>query len=114
MFWKKKRRLEDVLQEIANELAPEYEGELIVSEFKWGSHIWEKGAREINQTIDFQPRVEGYEKKLISVYETYSLWEKKDLHIYLRDEFVVEVAMKYLNKYISEKNLKEVEIKKEY
>ncbi len=114
MFWKKKRRIEDVLKEIASELAPEYEGELIVSEFKWGSHIWEKGAREIPQTIDFQPRVEGYEKKLISVYENYSLWAKKDLHIYLRDEFVEETALRYLNEYISEKNLNDIEIKREY
>ena len=115
-FFKKKPRLEETLRLIRNELQPEFEGKLIFNQFRFNYHIWEEGARDIDLTLglELQPKVEGYEKKILSVYENPYYYRKYDLHIYIRDKLAENVSLKHLNQYINLKDLENVNIIKEF
>jgi|TARA_Y100000310_G_scaffold239908_1_gene243672 ribosomal protein L31E len=115
-FFKKKPKLEETLKLIRDELQSEFEGKLIFNRFRFNYHIWEEGARKIDPTLELelQPRIEGYEKKILSIYENPYYYGNYDMHIYIRDKLAENISLKHLNHHINQRNLEEINIIREF
>lgn len=118
----KENLLRNMLENLASELAPQYEGKVVIKRYKKYADMYdvidphqnviEEKSRKLFGILPITKR-----KTILEVNENYGnrTGDKRfsDIYVYLRDSNAEAVVKKYINQFAEEQGIKQIHISKE-